>query len=55
MGSENPGKLWNFILAFHAELEIPGKRLQLLESPGNLLKSSSKVFRIYVTQNLCRW
>lgn len=30
------------------------KRLQRLENPGNLLKSSNKLVRIYVTRNVCR-
>ena len=29
-----------------------GKRLQILESPGNLLNSSNKVFRIHVVENM---
>ena len=37
---ESPGNsLWHF-----PELESPGKRLQVLESPGNLSNSRKKVF-----------
>ena len=43
------------ILSWHFPgLESPGKRLKVLESPGNLLKSRNKVFRIYVVRNTCR-
>ena len=41
MGPGKPGKSWNFILAFSG-LESPGKRLLVLESAGNQLKSSKK-------------
>ena len=36
MGHGNPGKSWNFILAF-SRIGRPGKLMQVLGSPGNLL------------------
>lgn len=42
---------------FHFDISWTGKswkRLQRLENPGNLLKSSNKLVRIYVTRNVCR-
>ena len=31
----------------------PGKRLEAVESPGNLLNSNNRVSRIYVVRNVC--
>ena len=43
------------ILFWHLPgLEIPGKRLQILESPRDLLNSSNKDIRIYVLRNARR-
>ena len=47
---ESPGILfWLF-----PGWKVVEQRLQVLESPGNLSKSSNKVFRIYVIRILCR-
>ena len=48
-----PGKSWNSFWHFPG-WKSHGKRLQVLESPGNLLDSSNNVFRIYVVRNVCR-
>ena len=44
VGPWKPGKSWNFILTF-SKTGKTWRRLQVLESPRNLLKSSSEVFK----------
>ena len=47
-GPGNPGKPWNFILTFSRTFKLKKrrKRLQVLESLGNLLYNCNKIFRI---------
>ena len=54
IGPGNPGKSWNFILTFSRTFKLKKrrKRLQVLESLGNLLYNCNKIFRIYVTRNV---
>ena len=47
-------KTWKVQESYFDIFHFPGKRLQVRESPGNLLKSSNKVFRNYVVRNVCR-
>ena len=50
-----PRKTWKGILFWHfPRLESPGKRLKVLESPGNMLYSSNKVFTICALRIVCR-
>ena len=46
-----PGKLRGILWLHFPGLLSPGKRLQVLESPGNLLNSSNKVYRIFAVRN----
>ena len=47
-------KTWKVLESYFDIFHFPGKRLRVRESPGNLLKSSNKVFRNYVVRNVCR-
>ena len=53
MGPGRPGKSWNFLFTL-SWTESLGKRIELLESFGNLFNSNNNVFRIYVVRNVCR-
>ena len=47
MGPGRPGKSWNFLFTL-SWTESLGKRIELLESFGNLFNSNNNVFRIYL-------